>query len=299
MDYPGDEPQEFEQIPWSHLVPIQKDRTAQLALIGIAALAALLAVVFLMRGRSSPSPTVAQPAALPPVTTVGAIGLEPAIVAPLPDAPAADPAAEGGPRIYSEADLMAVLPPPRPDLELMAIARAEWFVTDYFTIDGDPGLAEGVAAAMPDAVDLPVSDGSQISYVEWARAVDAVSDSSGAITVTVWFRTLVGDGADGFTRTAVRAVDVAFQVDETEKLVVTDVPILSAVEPLGIAAPWPDQTAPPGDVVAAAAAEAAGFGADPTLIESGRDDVGWRLVFSVGDASGLRFPIVVRMPPGR
>ena len=283
-------PQEYEQIPWSHLVPVQKDRSMQLALLVFVVVAALLAIVFLLRRSpevtpaAAPSPpssvvvTPEQPTAVPPPTTTEPPALETAVLQP---------------QIYSEADLMAALPA-RPELE--AIARAEWFVTDYFTVDGDRSLADGVAAALPDAVALPSSEGQAISYVEWARAVKVADNLDGSYQVTVWFRTLAGTAESGFNRTGVRAVDVRLATDELGRLAIADIPIAQVVEPLGIAPAWPTASSASPEVVAAAAADASVLGSDPELQTAGEDEDGWRLVFSVGDASGLRFPIVVRSP---
>ena len=291
MDYEGDAPQEYEHIPWSQLVPVQKDRSMQLAALVVVIAAALLAVVLLARR----SPEVA-PVALPVTATT----TNPAVVAgesaPVPTVAVAATAPVptlAGPQIYSEADLMAALPP---QPELAAIARAEWFVTDFFTVDGDRALAEAVTAALPDAVELPASDGSLISYVEWARAVAVADHLDGTFDVTVWFRTLVGSPAGGFARTAVRAVDVHLVTDESGRLAVADLPRAARVEPLGLAPSWPVGATPPPQTVARAADSLDQIGETPELLDAGRDEDGWRLVFSVGDASGMRFPITVRVP---
>lgn len=296
MDTESDLPQDYEQIPWSHLVPVQKDRSLLLAAGAVAIIAVVLAGVLLMR--RSPSPV---PAAAPPPTTALAEAPAPGptdvttTVVLEAEEPAPAPPAEG-PRIYSEADLMAVLPPPSPDHRLLAIARAEWFVTDYFTVDGDASLAEGIVEALPDAVELPDTDGSAISYVEWARAVDVVDRPDGTMDVTVWFRTLVGAIDGSFSRTDVRAVEVRLAADAQGRLAVSDVPAAVAVEPVGIAPDWPAAAVPPPEVVAAATPDTEHFGPDAELQSAGLTDTGWRLLFSIGDASGLRFPVIVRVP---
>lgn len=304
-EYQGDEPEEYEQIPWSHLVPVQKDRSLQLAVLVAVVVAALLAIVLIIRRAAAPEPLVAVPATtVVPAPAAGPLvpgqpgssqpsSSEPSpfLPSPAPTDVTMTPAGVPQPQIYSEADLMAVLPP-RPELE--AIARAEWFVTDYFTVDGDGSLADGVAAALPDAVDLPVSDGSAISYVEWARAVAVADNLDGSYEVTVWFRTLAGDADAGFARTAVRAVDVHLVADDTGRLAIADVPVVVELASLGMAPAWPATAVAPPEVVATSAQQAAAFGAEPELETAGRVAGGWRLLFSVGDASGLRFPVVVR-----
>ena len=288
MDIESDLPQDYEQIPWSHLVPPQKDRSLQLAAIAVVAIAIFFAIVFLMRRAPAVTPIVAS-------TTAPSVAEAPTPEVPVGVSPASTTTLLASPRIYSEADLMAVLPPPESDDRLLAIARAEWFVTDYFTVDGDGSLADGVNAVLPDVVDLPTTDGSAISYVEWARAVDLVDHRDGSFDVTVWFRTLVGDVDGGFDRTGVRAVDVRLVTDELGRLAIADVPVAAAVEPAGVGPAWPTERAPPEDVTAAALLAVAAFGDSAELQSAGQTSDGWRLVFSIGDASGLRFPIAVRI----
>lgn len=294
-DYQGDLPEEYEHIPWSQLVPVQKDRSLQLAVIVVVVIAALLAIVFLLRRPSPITPVVA--ATAPPVATTGpleAAGFEPESVAADAPVPLSIPQPEA-PQIYSEADLMAALPPTP---ELMAIARAEWFVTDYFTVDGDAELADAVSGALPDVVDLPAAEGTTISYVEWARSVEVDTDGAGGFDVTVWFRTLYGDRDGGFVRAPVRAVMVSLVTDTAGRLAVADIPMPVPLVPMGIPPSWPAPDDPPAEVVAQSMETAAVLGENPTLVSAGRDEDGWRVVLSVGDASGLRFPIVVRPGAG-
>jgi hypothetical protein len=291
MDYEGDAPQEYEQIPWSHLVPVQKDRSMQLAVGAVAVVAVLLAGLFLIR-RNSPTPFVVAATTVAPTTAVAAAPTTSQQVAATPPV-APSPIPE--PQILSEADLMAVLAPSRLELDLLAIARAELFVSDYFTIDGDAGLAERIADGLPDAVALPETDGDRISYVEWARAVASRSTDPAGFVVTVWFRTLVGDEDGGFVRTPVRAVDVELVVDQLGRLAIADLPAVRPIEPGGVAGPWPQPATPPEDVVRAATDSVTAFGSAAELTAAGQDERGWRLLFSVGDASGLRFPLVVRI----
>ena len=294
MDIESDLPQDYEQIPWSHLVPPQKDRSLQLAAIAIAIIAVFLAIVFFMRRAPAVAPIVASTTAAPSVVEAPPPEVPPEVPAAVSAAPTTLPT---GPRIYSEADLMAVLPPPEPDNRLLAIARAEWFVTDYFTVDGDPSLADGVNAVLPDVVDLPATDGSAISYVEWARAVEVLDHRDGDFDVTVWFRTLVGNADGGFSRTGVRAVEVKLVTDESGRLAVADVPVVAAVAPPGVAPGWVTGQPPPQEIVDQGILALGGFGEGAELEASGEAEGSWRLVFSIGDASGLRFPIAVLIKP--
>jgi hypothetical protein len=92
----------------------------------------------------------------------------------------------------------------------------------------------------------------------------------------------------------VRAVEVRLVTDERGRLAIADVPMVVEVEPLGVAPAWPAAATATPELVTVAADDASLFGSEPELEAAGRDEDGWRLLFSVGDASGLRFPIVVR-----
>ena len=295
MDYKGDAPDEYEQIPWSQLVPVKQDRSMQLALAALAVVAVLLAGLFLIRRSPDVVPIAPATAAQTPAAPAQTVPAPVTTMQPITAPPAPSPSQVVGPQIYSEADLMAAIPPATTDRELLAIARAELFVADYFTVDGDVSLGEGINASLPDAVDLPQTDGSLISYVEWVRAVAVEATDRNGFAVTVWFRTLVGNDSAGFSRTPVRAVNVELEEDGLGRLAVADLPIVQAVAAGGIAGPRPDSAVPPPAVVAAALDSAGSFGSGPELAAAGQDEKGWRLLFAVGDASGLRFPVVVRV----
>ncbi|MCL1598473.1 MAG: hypothetical protein M3094_04770, partial [Actinomycetia bacterium] len=119
--------------------------------------------------------------------------------------------------VVSEADLMAGAPEVQPaggEFELIAIA--EWFVTDYFTIDGSPETARSVRALLSPVagtIDLPheADPAPPITYVEWARATDSRRVTEGEFAVDVVYRTITDTG-EGFERDAVHAVRVTLLV---------------------------------------------------------------------------------------
>jgi hypothetical protein len=199
--------EEHEEIPWSMLV--DHDRRARTRTWYVAA-AAILVVAVLIAGwrwigdhRHGETPQVA-----PPITSTTAT------IAPTTTA------------LLSEADLRAVEPGAA---ELAAMARAEWFVTDYFTMDGAPA-PELLSAFADDAV-LPalpqLDDAAGVSVVEWARAYAFRPDPAGYV-VTVLFRTLYRNQDDRYERSPVRAVDVVVLVDE-QQTAVADLPVPSEV----------------------------------------------------------------------
>ena len=266
--------EEHEEIPWSMLV--EHDRHGRRRTLYLAAAAIVAVVVGFTgirwfeghrHGEGAPetAPTLTTAAAAAPTTTT---------------------------TLLSEADLMAV----DPSLAtLAAVARAEWFVTDYFTIDGSPApdlqAAFATDAALPD---LPHSTSDErVSFVEWARAYDIRQHQDGFV-VTVLFRTLF-EGEDGiYGRSPLRAVDVIVLVRD-RMTAIGDLPIpVTAPVDHGISG-WMRGLgeAPPGAV--ASALEYAGqFTQDPTLIESVGSGEHWRVVFTIDDPSGARFPVVLR-----
>ena len=117
--------------------------------------------------------------------------------------------------VYSEADLRAGVP----DVDMrLAVARAEWFVSEYFST-GEVGggvLPEGTVART-------VPEGSY-SWVEWARGIAVEATGRGRYDVTVVFRTVAGDGERPVAVTPVRAVQVPVVVDENGASGVADLP---------------------------------------------------------------------------
>lgn len=266
--------EEHEEIPWSMLV--EQDRHGRRRTLYLAAAAIVAVVVGFTgirwfeghrngEGVSEPVPTVTT-AASPVLTTTTTL--------------------------LSEADLRAV----DPSLAtLAAIARAEWFVTDYFTIDGSP--APDLQAAFPTDAALPdlphsTSDG-RVSFVEWARAYDIRQHQDGYV-VTVLFRSLF-EGDDGiYNRSPLRAVDVIVLIRD-RMTAIGDLPIpVTAPVDHGIGGWMRGLGEAPQGAVASALEYAGQFTQDPMLIESTSSGDRWRVVFTIDDPSGARFPVVLR-----
>ncbi len=300
--------EQFESIPWSSLVPDSNPRNKRI-LIVVATVVAGIAIGLiggrLIRGTTQSGVVVALPSvgiaksvatpapfsvplSVPPIagqpvmpTTVV---LAPSIQTPLP------------PQLFSEADLMAVLP----EEEIRAaVMRAEWFVTDFFTIDGESSSAGDITAALPDghvAVPLPhQSTEAGISYVEWARAYRVEPLGPARYRVAVAFRTLAGRVVGNLTRAPVRAVTVDVAVGPDGATAVSDFPS-PTLPPATLALTFVEVTEmdTPPEVLAGALQDATAVGSDPAPFLAGLDATGWRVVVLVGDASGLRWPLVVR-----
>lgn len=196
--------EEFEQIPWSSLMTDKAEGVDPKVYIAVGVAGLLIAVIFGIRifGGSSSQPT-------PPIDTPAA----PASVATAPTTSSS--------LIVSEADLMAGLTEASADSQaLRHVAFAEWFVTDYYTVDGssenERSLRDLLAPAasnllLPHTGDTP----SPATYVEWARAVEVRGVGDDMVEVDVVYRTITETDA-GFARDPVSAVAVTVRFSRTD-----------------------------------------------------------------------------------
>lgn len=277
--------EDVESIPWSDFVAEASPRPdlRRVAYLAAGLLGAVVTGVVLARAWWSPSPPmIVAPGASVAAADVldGELAIEPTTSVVLP--------------LYSEADLMA--DPPDPS-ERAAVVRAEWFVTDYFTADYEPSGSGDVRAALPGSAELPdlPQDGSGgISYVEWARAFDIQPAGNGTYLVDVAFRTLAAPPDGAFIRLPVRAVEVLVDVGPGGASVM-DIP-RPATLPAGPEPPaWPDGDGlpPPEDVVDVAAAQASVWGSEPRIVTAAAIETGWRVVVTVADDVGNRWPLAL------
>ncbi len=269
---------EYEEIPWSTLLTEHRHGRAKTLYMAAAVIAAIVVGFVGVRWLTAPGHGDLPALAAPVETTTSEV------VAVQADSSTTTAA-------LSEADLMAVEPAVA---ELAAIARAEWFVTDYFTVDG-PIPEELISAFVNDAVvpDLPDGEGMGISYVEWARAFDVRPTISG-YAVSVVFRSLTEEPDGAFVRGPVRAVDVLIAVEEGETAIAElPIPILPPV--YHAIDGWMVTNGEAHDAAITATLDYAGmFDENAQVIESGAAGPEWRVVFTVGDQSGNRWPVVMR-----
>jgi hypothetical protein len=283
-----EEHEEYEQIPWSELTNRPPDGRRRSIYLIAGGLGALILVVLVARAFLSPSP--ADPLA-PAVTLAQS---ETTTTAAAATATTTAPASPAPSLLYREEDLMAF---PATPGERAAVARAEWFVTDYFTADLEPSGSADVRTALPagaEVPDMPQDAAASLSYVEWARAFRVEELGDGLFRVGVVFRTLGAPPDRGFYRLPVRAVEVLVQVNEDGGSVVADLPAPVALpagpEPAG----WPEESQePPHRVADAALRLVAGWGQDPRLVSAQRSEQGWRVVLTLADEVGNRWPAAV------
>jgi hypothetical protein len=269
---------EYEEIPWSTLLSEHRQGRARTLYLAAGVLVAIVVGFVGIRWLTAPghgeSPAVAAPAES--TTTVTA---------------PTEPGSTTTTGVLSEADLMAIEPA---TAEYGAVARAEWFVTDYFTVDG-PMPEELVSAFVNDArlPDLPGGDDAGTSYVEWARAYD-VRPTTDGYAVSVVFRSLTEEPDGSFVRGPVRAVEVLVAVADGETAI-TELPIPVLPPVYHAIDGWMETSGAARDDAVAATLDYAGlFDENPEIVESGAAGPDWRVVFTIGDRSGNRWPVVMR-----
>ena len=274
-----DEREELEHVPWADLMAEAEpeDRRRRSIYVGAAVLGAMVLGVMVARSWWAP-PSI-------PATTVAA-GASGAVTT-LPETPDLP--------LYTEADLMAMPPDPA---ARVAMVRAEWFVTDYFTADLEPSGSADVRAALPASVaeELSLDVGAAVSYVEWARAyrVEAVGD--GTYRVSVAFRTLGAPPDRGFTRQPVRAVELLIAVGGDNGTTVLDLPAPIAIPVGPEAAVWEGESAtPPQEIVDWVSTRASLWGTEPRIVSATQRDGEWRVVVTIADAVGARWPFALRV----
>lgn len=267
--------EELEHIPWSMLAgELDTGRSRTMVSLVIAVVAVVVVVFVGMRTLRRTTGTVVEIPSAPPASTVAAPApaLEPgAPASPAPsDTLSPDVAA---PSLYAEADLMAVAPEQE---QRLAATHAEWLVTDYFTVDD-------------------VAAGEPALWVEWARTTEVVPVGPATYDVAVMFSTLARDAGGVYSRAGPRAVRIPIEL-APDGPVALDLPTPFAAPARAELTPPPIGNAQIPDEIGSAATEAATvFGVAATVDGGSVTDNGWRVVVTVEDATGLRFPLVVHV----
>jgi hypothetical protein len=286
--------EELEQIPWAALAARANDPWRRVSQVVLGALAVLLlgllAARWLFSGDEATIMTL--PAVASSRADVAASAADVAVAGEaVPPDPVEVTVTSSEPSVYSEADLMAISVP---DESRLAAMRAEWLVQDFFTVDGDDGAAQGLAAVVGEH-SLPQHAPAGYSYVEWARSFAISSPQPGRYAVDVAFRTLVTADAGGFVRTDPRAVTVIIDVDVDGTTQLVDLPspaTLPEMVEMSVATIAPAEAS--AEMTATALRIAASIGSDPAVLDVGQVDGGWRFVVEIGDRSGNRWPIMIR-----
>ncbi len=224
-------------------------------------------------------PTVVAPGT-EPVTTSGTQAASAAAPEPAPAPPEREQA-------VSEADLLAYVPVPA---MAAAEARAEWFVTDYFSTTDSQREQKLEGAYAGDTLPPPPAGGR--AYVDWVRALTAELKPDQTVVVTVLYRLLVTDGAD-FATGPVQAVAVEVAVGPDGGTIVTALP-----RPVPLPAPPPgpppmgaggEPGDPPPELATAALGEIGLTVVDPVIVRAVPVGLEWRFWIEATDAAGLRW----------
>jgi hypothetical protein len=286
--------EELEHIPWSALAaraPIPLARYGLVAVVTVAVIGLGLAALNWIQSDNGAVPTTPPATPTAPLEDVDPVGEgtpeTEMVVLPQPTTAAATVSVAS---IYSEADLMAIAVEPETRL---AVMEAEWFVQDYFTVDGDEQASELLTEILGD-VALPHNQPSGPSYVEWARAFAVASPAPGRYVVDVAFRTLAAPPGGEFTRMPVRGVAMTFDIDLDGTAKIVDLPSPTALpavaamsEPVGTSATAPEE------VITAALRFVKAAGEQPEITDVSQDGSSWRFVIEVTDVSGNRWPMAV------
>ncbi len=289
-----DQHEEVEHIPWGELMASAGDGRRRALFLAAGALGALVLGVVITRAVSVPGAPAPEPVPVAVVTsTTLATPVTVLVPAPVPETTTTTTTLPA-PVLYREADLMAF---PPDWAARAAVARAEWFVTDFFTADLEPNGTADLRGALPAGVELPEMPQDAVaglSYVEWARAFRVEEGADGVYRVAVAYRMLGAPPERGFQRLPVRAVEVRVAVSDAGGSVVVDLPT-PIVMPVGPnPEPWPvENEIPPQAVVDGAMAVAAGWGTEHRLVGSSRVAGGWRVVLTATDELGNRWPLSV------
>jgi len=177
----------------------------------------------------------------------------------------------------------------------LAAMRAEWLVTDFFTVDGDDRIRALLSSIYPEAP-LPHDEPTAASYVEWATAYRVEPQAPGTYRVWVAYRLLVSTEGSGFRRREVSAVtvDLAIGVDGSARILNLPTPATVPHATGAEAAVDFDVEVPPG-VADRAVATAAASGWDVDVVGAASTGDGWTVLMMAGD-SGLRWPVQMFVP---
>jgi hypothetical protein len=270
----------YERIPWETLEEKSGDR--QWLMFGVAAAVVLGALAYSFMSN--------RPAPVPEATTVATTPIAEGASVPVttaPAAPAMPPPAATVPVVTAEADLYAVHPERAID---QVAAHAEWFVTEYLTVDGSEEGRASLTGLMPTGVPLPVAvEGTRV-FVEWVRATGVEEIAPLTYRVTVLARSLAAQGDAAYQRQAPLelAVDVSL-VEESPRIVTAPQIRPAATGPAHQLA----LAQVPEEVGSAALQQAAG-----TEVVGGvqTPDGGWQVVVVAPTPDGVSRPITVVIP---
>ena len=206
------ESEEFEQIPWASLVAEQREGVDRRIYLAVGVVGLLVAVVFGMRlfsGGSQPTPPQA-------------VAIEPTSATLTVTTPPSPPQTS---MVVAESELRVATPETAQGIDQVVLVTAEGFVIDWFTRDGSQETVRSIKSALSPAVPIDTlpheADGEPVTFVEWAKTVDAQVTADG-IEVTIAYRA-IRETEDGFVRDPVETVSLSLE-QHGSGLVVSAIP---------------------------------------------------------------------------
>lgn len=249
-EVPDQETEIYEHIPWSRLTVASNtsDRGKWMymaaGLLMVAAIAAVMTRIVWKPGTAIAAPTTVQTRPVEPVEIT---------------------ATSAASVLYSEADLMAALPPVSVDHAVAAAARR--YLREWIAVDVDSW-----------------------AYVEW-DAVESVDDLGGGL-FRVLLRMQLLHTAEGETkRLPEESLEILVRVDG-EAISIADLPSPTDAAPLALALPSVESVEIPPALAAAALKEVAHWGRG-AIVFGGVVEDRWRIEMVVETGEGLSREVVV------
>lgn len=271
---PDDLDERFESLPWENVAAAKSPDRRWMVIL---ASALVVAAVSASAARTLwPAPPLTAPAPSTSTTTAQA-STTVAVTSPVDDS-----------RPVTEADLRAVSPD---DAKRAVSAHAEWFVTEWLTMDGQP--SEATSTLLPDGVDVPLLDESARSFVESAVTLSTEEIGFGSWEVAVLVRSLSAFGEGDYLRIPARVFLVTVGIGEDGPFV-SDLPAPGPLPSGKAAALDLDEEAAPSSVVDSAITLIREAGLpDQSSITTSRLGEFWRVGAVVRDRAGVPFAVAV------
>lgn len=253
--------EELESIPWNALLVENHTRQkwVRFGLIGGLAVAAILGLSRLIQSQAGfPEPAMSTPS----ISTNTVIATENQPV----DVPEAVE--------ISEADLMAVEPEA---LHRLAVAGAEWFLRDYYTIDGSDSAGD--------------RGDQERSFVEGVEILSVQSLDGGRFAVRAVVHRLSANGGS-YVRERPAGAEIVILIDEGS-LTVVDLPTPISIPVLEAPVLNYDPESLPAPILEAAVEVMEPWGTvQPDSVRGARVGDAWRVTGDVLDRSGIAWSTV-------
>lgn len=282
---PDDLDERLESLPWEHVRPAEApDRRWMM----VAAGAVVVAAVTASATRTLwPDPPLAAPATPATTVTVASTGVTPSTMA-VPSSSGAETSVLPSEPPMTEADLRAIAPD---DAVRAVTAHAEWFMTEWLTIDG--GGSDSAPDLLPDGMEVPIVEDSARSFVESATALSAEEIELGSWEVGVLVRSLSALGDGDYLRIPARVFLVTVGIGDDGPFV-ADLPSPGPI-PAGRAPAMAlvEESAPAQVSNAALGIMREAGLPDETTIRTSRLGDLWRVTGVVRDEAGVPFVVAV------